>query len=85
MANGNNFVENPGGSGPKLPSPRSFVTPAPGMDRSKPYDGNEENKQDAAPGGRYATMTPQNNPKSDAGNPIGVGSPGGSARPFKLR
>lgn len=81
----NNFVEKPGGSGPKLPSPRSFVTPAPGMDRSKPYDGNEVSAADAAPGGRYANETPQNNPKVDAGNPIGVGSPGNTRKPFTLR
>lgn len=81
----NNFVENPSGNGPRPGKPPSFVQPAPGMDRQKPYDGNEVNSADAPPGGRTAIDIPQNNPKVDAGNPIGVGSPGNSRKPFTLR
>lgn len=81
----NNFVQNPGGSGPKPPAPRSFVAPAPGKDTQKPYDGFETDPKSVVSGGRTAAEDSANTPSKDAGNPIGAGSLGNSAKPFSLK
>lgn len=80
----NNFVTNPGGSGPKPPAPPSFTSPPAGMDKQKPYDGLETDPKSVTPGGRTASETSANTPSKDAGNPIGVGSLANSSKPFKL-
>lgn len=80
----NNFVQNPGGSGPTPPRPRSFVEVPKEMSGQKAYDGQETDPKSTS-GARTAAQTPENTPKQDAGNPIGAGSLGNSQKPFSLK
>ncbi len=83
---GNNFVENPGGNQGTPARPRSFVEAPPELSRQKPYDGFEEDSNSKPKNaGRTAADVPENNPREDAGNPIGTTTQGTSRRPYSLK
>ncbi len=82
----NNFVQNPKGSGPTPPRPRSFTEAPPEMKGQKAYDGQQTDSQSLPKTpGRTAVDIPANTPKVDAGNPIGTSIQGSNRKPFTLK
>lgn len=77
---GNNFITNPRGSGGGA-APRNFIDASRTQTRATP-EARGVNSKDAAPGPVTAAEVANNT--NDPGNPVGVGTIGNSAVPFKL-
>lgn len=86
MAQGNNFVENARGTN-MGGARRTFIEADPRVASQKSTNEADEaiNPGDSKMGsGATAAEEPSITPSQDSGNPIGVGSPGVSALPFRL-